>query len=172
MKEMLKGPAIIYYLVKQLKEKYPDKQVGKTVIQKLMYLFESKSNGDFEFTMYHYGPYSSKVGEYVNIAEVLGLIKTEWKPEKGYSIKPSDSADFSDEITSDEKKIIDELVNKYGAFSAVELSIIATAFYVKNNFEVNDAHQIVKTVLSLKPNNRKEWVENILRNAGVIDASN
>jgi len=83
MKEMLKGPAIIYYLVKQLKEKYPDKQVGKTVIQKLMYLFESKSNGDFEFTMYHYGPYSSKVGEYVNIAEVLGLIKQNGNQRKG-----------------------------------------------------------------------------------------
>lgn len=170
MKEILKYPVIIYYLVKKLKERNPEKQIGKTVLQKMMYLFEGRSNSDLGFTMYHYGPYSSEVEDYINLAEVLGLIKVDWKPEKGYFIEPNEPLNLPSEVTSSEKEMIDNLVNKYGDFSAIELSIIATAIYIKDNFGIGD-NEIIDTVLSLKPNKR-EWVEGILKKAGFIDETN
>jgi len=169
MKELLKELSIIYYIVKKLKEKYPSKQVGKVIIQKLMYLFENQVNKDYEFTMYHYGPHSAKVGKYINLAEALELIIIGWDPEKGYLININESAELPAEIAFNEKDIIDQLVDKYGAFSAAELSIIATALYIKNNFGITDSSRLIDTVLSLKPNNQKGWIKDVLRKANIIE---
>ncbi|RLG32446.1 hypothetical protein DRN98_05285, partial [Methanosarcinales archaeon] len=94
----------------------------------------------------------------------------DWKQEKGYFIEPNDPLNLPNEVTSSEKEMIDNLVNKYGDFSAIELSIIATAIYIKDNFGIGD-NEIIDTVLSLKPNKR-EWVEGILKKAGFIDEAN
>jgi len=66
---MFKNSGLLGYLVKSLKQKYPDRQIGKTVIQKMMYLLSRNGIMDFEFSMYHYGPYSSEVAGELNFAE-------------------------------------------------------------------------------------------------------
>ncbi len=170
MKELFVGPSIIYYLVSRLKEKYPHKQIGKTIIQKLMYLLEINTNEDYDYTMYHYGPYSSEVGEYINQGEILGMLNIDWIPNQGYFITPleKDNLEFYVEIDSDKKRKIDELVDKFGNYSANELSIIATALYVKNNFNVKNDEELVNAVLSVKPKYKKEWIRELLKKAEII----
>ena len=167
MKRIVRNARLIYWLIKKLEEKYPANQIGKTKIQKLMYLLENKLNEDFGYTMYHYGPYSSEVAETLNTANILGWLDIKWKIDKGYFISTKKVS--LPELQDKESKVIENLVDKYGDFSAVELSIIATAVYVKNNFDIEDPDEIIDVVLSLKPNNKREWVKNILEKAGVIN---
>ena len=174
MKEMLQGPILVFHLVKMIKEKYPNKQVGKTVIQKLMYLFETRSHEDFDYTMYHYGPYSSKVGGYINRAEALGLIDVKWIPKKGYFIEPNKKGMDKLPIQIEEEKLrqLETVIDEFGGFTANELSIISTTIYVKNNFGISDPQKIIETVLSLKPNNQMEWIKQLLERAGIFNEPN
>jgi len=169
MKEMLQGPILVFHLVKVIKEKYPNKQVGKTVIQKLMYLFETRSHEDFDYTMYHYGPYSSKVGGYINKAEALGLIDVKWIPEKGYFIEPNKKGMDKLPIQIEEEKLrqLKTVIDEFGEFNADELVMISTAVCLKNSFDMEDPQAIIETVLSLKPNKQLDWTKQLLEKAGV-----
>jgi len=172
MRGILKGPALVYYLVKELKKKYPKKQVGKTIIQKLMYIFELTSGKDFDYTMYHYGPYSWKVSEYLNLAEALNAVEIDWDPSKGYFVRPNDKPPFKVSIGEEEKKLMRQIIEKYGKFNAVELSIFTTAMYVKDRFGESDPENIVKIVSSLKPEHKKEWIKQILIKAEIVNETN
>ena len=167
MKKVLRNIKLIYWLIKKLEEKYPGQQIGKTKIQKLMYLLEDSLNEDFGYTMYHYGPYSNEIAESLNVANIIGWLDMEWHVGEGYYISLKNPSSIS-EIQPDEETKINEVVEKYGHFTALELSIITTAVYVKKNFDVNDPNEIIDIVLSLKPNNKKEWIKDILERAGVI----
>ncbi len=76
--------AMIGYLVKELNEKYPDAQVGKTVVQKMMFLLNRMKICDFNYTLYHYGPFSSEVANELDYASDLGIVEIEWEEDKGY----------------------------------------------------------------------------------------
>ena len=175
MKEMLKGPSLVYYLVKKLKEKYPEKQVGKTIIQKLLFLVETKSNLDFDYTLYHYGPYSSQIGEYIDLAETLGFISVEWNPKKGYFVEPSHPEGnllLNIESLHDLLNLLEEVIDNYGEFTANKLSIIATAIYIKNKFGIKSPGELVDAVLHIKPNNKRDWIKDVLTEGKVINESN
>lgn len=61
-----------------------------------------------------------------------------------------------------------EIVNQYENFNAIQMSLMATAYYVKDNFGVISDKELVDIVKSLKPQ-YKEIVEEILRKAKVIE---
>jgi len=174
MREIFRGPSLIFHLVKIAKEKYSNKQVGKTVIQKLMYLYAVRSLEDFDYTMHHYGPYSSKVGEYINMAEALELVEVKWIPEKGYFIEPNKKGMDKLPVQIEEEKLrqLETVIDEFGGFTANELSIISTTIYVKNNFGISDPQKIIETVLSLKPNNQMEWIKQLLERAGIFNEPN
>ena len=85
---IFKGPALVAYLVKRMSETYPDKQVGKTVIQKLLFLLTRAGVVDFDYAMYHYGPYSAQALSELNFAEDIGAVEIVWVPNEGYFITP------------------------------------------------------------------------------------
>ncbi len=169
MKEMLKGPSLVYYLVKRLKEKYPEKQIGKTIIQKLLFLVETRSDLDFDYTMYHYGPYSSQIGEYIGLAENLGFINVKWNSKKGYFIEPLQPNKSLLLEVEDLQNLLEEVVDNYGKFTANELSIITTAIYIKNKFGIKSPEELINIVLQIKPNNKKDWIKDILIKGDVIN---
>lgn len=166
--------AIISYLTSKIHEEYSTKQVGKTVIQKMIYLLKVKEKiVDFNYSMYHYGPYSSEVDGEIDFADDIGALNVEWKPEKGYYITTKEEIlkHFLSFLTKEEKSSIDKLVKDYGKYSATELSIIATACYIKENkknFRMSNEQDIIEGVHSLKPEYDKEYIEKILRKSGCI----
>src|SRR3989338_2893888 len=91
-KEIFKGPAIITYLVKRLEEEHPTKQIGKTILQKLIFLFlrdikNSQISLDYKYSIYYYGPYSSELSADLNFAQDINFIRVEWASKLGYYIK-------------------------------------------------------------------------------------
>ncbi len=162
---MLRGVAMVSHLVKKLSEKYPDRQIGKTVVQKTVYMLTREKVIDFDYSMYHYGPYSAQVSSEINFAENIGAVEIDWIPDKGYFIK-SKSDELEGVLSDDDKQAIDEIINKYGMFNAIELSIITTALFVKDGFEVNDNEELVRVVASLKPKYSIARIKNILEEGG------
>ena len=51
--------AKLVYLVDKLEDVSP--QVGKTVVQKMMFLLDKKGVVNYDYSLYHYGPYSPAV---------------------------------------------------------------------------------------------------------------
>ncbi len=164
---IFKGPAMISHLVKTISEKYPEKQVGKTFIQKMVYLLAREGTADFDYSMYHYGPYSGQVSEELDFTENIGAVEIDWAPSKGYFIKSKDTS-WEQYLNEGEKRVIDELVDKYGEFSAIELSIITTSLFIRDNFDVRDKNELIHVVASLKPQPTEAWIKDILKKARVI----
>jgi len=165
---LFKNPALIGYLVKKFNDMYSDNQMGKTIVQKLMYLLTRRGTTDFAYSLYHYGPYSSKVSAELDFAKNLGLVDINWKDEKGFFIKPTKKIDeFESLLGEEDKKSIDEIVNKFGGFNAKDLSIVATAFYVMDNFDVSK-NIVIDVVWGLKPKYKTHKIKTLLERAGVI----
>ena len=164
---IFKGPALVAYLVKRMSETYPDKQVGKTVIQKLLFLLTRAGVVDFDYAMYHYGPYSAQAFSELNFAEDIGAVEIVWVPNEGYFITPGDNS-LEQLIDEKGKAEIHKIVEKYGAFSAVELSIITTALFVRDAFGVGSDEELVQVVASLKTQYSMNRIAHILKDSGVV----
>ncbi|HOT06259.1 MAG: hypothetical protein A4E45_00362 [Methanosaeta sp. PtaB.Bin039] len=167
---MFKTSGLMGYLVKRLNEERPDTQVGKTIIQKMMYLLSRNGIIDFDFSMYHYGPYSSEVAGELNFAERNGIVEISWEDDKGYFIKPTNKIEkFSYLLDDDEKRAVDELIERFGGFKAIDLSLIATALYLKDNFGVGD-DRLVDAVHNAKNKYSLVYIEGVLKAGGIISA--
>jgi len=165
---IFKNPALIGYLVKRIGIKYPGKQVGKTVIQKMMYLLARNNVVNFGYSMYHYGPYSAEVSGELNFAENSGIVQIKWIDDKGYFIDSTPKLKkFDSLIAKEEKQAIDEMIKKFGNFNAIELSIIATAFFLKDNFGVTDTN-LVTVVHQVKQNHSINHIKSVLQKGGIL----
>jgi len=134
MREVSNGSHLVTYLVAKMNEKYPNHQLKKFSIQRLMYLFEVKSKKDFDYKLYNYGPYSSMIETFLEVAESLGFIEIMWQPNDSYFVKLKNN-NFADGFLEEkEKQIIDEIVESYGKYTDKELFEITTVIYSKKNF--------------------------------------
>lgn len=157
------------YLVKKIGEKHINKQIGNTLIQKMLYLLTRQDVVDFDYSMHYYGPYSNEVSGELSFAEDVGIVESKWDPDKGYFIKPaSQLTKFEPHVTENERQAIDGIVEKYGEFMAKDLSIIATALYLKDNFNTPD-EELVEKVHNLKRKYPDEHIEKLLKQSRVID---
>src|SRR5574341_1495166 len=165
---IFKNPALIGYLVEKTVAKYPKKQVGKTVIQKMMYLLARNNVVDFDYSMYHYGPYSAEVSGELNFAENTGIVQIKWVEDKGYFIETTSKfKKFEYLIAEREKHAIDEIIKRFGNFNAIELSMIATAFFLKDNFGVNDTN-LIAVVHQVKQNHSIDYIKSVLQKGGIL----
>ena len=131
---MFRNSGLIGYLVKRLNEKYPGKQIGKTVIQKMMYMLSRSDVANFDFSMYITALLVRGIRK-LNFAERNGVVDIDWKDEKGYFVNQTDRVeDFVHLLSSEDKRVVDELVARFGCFKAVDLSLIATALYLQRQF--------------------------------------
>jgi len=88
--------------------------------------------------------------------------------EKGYYIKPTNKVEeFSSLLDDEEKHSVDSLVERFGSFKAIDLSLIATALYLKDNFGVED-DRIVDAVHNAKKKYSPEYIDGVLKAGGII----
>ena len=161
-------PTLLGYLLKRMEDGYPDKQIGKTIVQKMMYLLTREGTVDFNYSMYHYGPYSSEVSGELNFANSAGIVNINWVDDKGYFINSTQKLEnFMNRLTDQDKQVVDELVNKFGKFNAIQLSLIATAFFLKDNFNVSDV-RLAEVVHDAKPKYSHGYIKTVLQSAGIL----
>jgi uncharacterized protein len=121
--------------------------VGKTRLQKTIYLLQSKGlNIGYDFEYHHYGPYSEGVAEDIKWAEFLGQLTG--RPEMGFhdvpytvfetkSLPPNSILGSS----SDAVKSILGILEKH---SAVVLELAATLLFLRKNGYATDSEEELK----------------------------
>ena len=169
-KVFYKGPLMVVYIINKLNEFYPNKSIGKTAIQKLTYLFVRKLNDpnhilNYDFSLHYYGPYSDELSSTIDFAESKGLIDIRWEDKKGYIIQ-SRREQF-EELEENEKELLDEVVQEYGNYGRViDISIVATAFYVKDKYDVPD-DELPASIENLKPELDLDYIKKVLLKYGI-----
>jgi uncharacterized protein YwgA len=168
-KSMFKKLAIISFLVKKLHERCPSKQIGKTIVQKMVYLLSREKIVDYSYSMYHYGPYSTEVDSDLNLCKALDMLRVSWVENKGYFIGLGDDNEkYEGLLEEEEKEKIEKIVDKYGVYDAKEISIIATALFLKEIAEIPSDDEIVKIIISMKPEYDEKYVRKILEKSNII----
>jgi|GEM_PF-573656 uncharacterized protein YwgA len=151
-KPMFKYPAMIGYLVKALRDKHPEEeQIGKTKIQKILFLLTRKHIVDFDYSMHYYGPYSPEVSNELLVAETAGIIQSKWKDDKGFFIeKGPNEKKFEEEIEKDEISAIDEIVEVFGKYNAKKFTILATLLFLNDKKGFFSKEDLVEEVHRIK----------------------
>jgi len=172
MNNTLKISTLVYILIKELSQQYPNIQISKTVVQRMMYLIERELKLDLGFSMYHYGPHSAQVSYCIDFIEDLGLIDVNWDIQKGYSIAVKENKKASDTIkdmlTQMEKSVIKETVHKYGDLEPIKLFMVTTALFVSHEFGVKAGAQLIGVIKSLKPEYSDDYIKNTLKEVEFI----
>ncbi|MDE0521093.1 MAG: hypothetical protein OXH79_03955 [Boseongicola sp.] len=127
--------------------------VGKTRLQKIVYLLEAKGLGcDLDFDYHNFGPYSADLAFAVHDAEALGYLSTDEK--RGYHEVPytiftanPESPKFEENDRRPERM---DAVKVMENCSAVVLELAATAVYLKDNGYANSAWEEVRRRKGIK----------------------
>jgi uncharacterized protein len=161
-----KTEEIISFLVKALNNIDPHKQIGKTYIQKLLYLATREKIVNLDYSLYSYGPFSRETASEIEEAAYRNMIKIEWISEKGYFLTPGEFSTPTN-LEKDVLSKLEKMVSDYSGFNAVDLSIIATAFYILDNRE-SSVEDVAEAVHRLKPNFSIEKIKNVLGRANIV----
>ncbi len=157
--------AILGYLVKELAEKYPREQTGKTKIQKLIFLLSQKHIVDFDYSMHYYGPYSSQVSNELDFAESTKIIQSQWVEDKGFFLKigPNEKK-FEDLLNEGVKNEIHQIASEMGKFNAKELTIIATYHFLAEKHD--SKKDLIEEIHKMKSYPKKD-IRRVLKEAAI-----
>lgn len=153
---------VLKRIIEYFHSKETPKEIGRTKIQKLMFLINQNFNLGLEFTLYHYGPYSYEVADMIEFAVNEGLIIEEWNGAVGYRILPTDKLQElapEDGFSAD----IESIISQYEDYTVKDLSIIATGLLVKQQSGIAK-DQIPQKVHELKPKHNLSEIEELLAN--------
>lgn len=123
--------------------------VGKTRLQKTVYLLEAKGIGfGFDFDYHKYGPFSAELAFATDDAESLKLIEA--NKEQGFhqipyvtfsSLDKAPEFQDGDDLKTNRKTALDTM----GGYSAIVLELAATAVYLqRNGFEERQWEEVEK----------------------------
>lgn len=154
---------LIAELAERLKGKCP--QFGKTALQKLVFLLQDLYgiDCDYDFSLYTYGPYTSKLQQDLDVVENLGgvIIALVMGGAGGYCILPGDKKDALCEkaypFLQDPKVAValDRLTADFGVCWARDLELISTIVYVAKDLKRTNKpvsrDQLLNMVHDVKP---------------------
>lgn len=137
---------------------------GKKVLQKLVYLIEREGlDLGFDYSIYYYGPYSAQLDDTLYRLQLQGIVNI--VPEKSkhtiYFNEFDNEKDEEQIFSAEEKKIIEEVIERFGSKSANELELITTADFVfqqlKENYPAVSETEIVEKVKKIKGEKFSEY---------------
>lgn len=131
-----------YALIAELAYKFSTQSVqfGKTILQKVIFLLQEHYgiNLGYSFGLYTYGPFSSEILQDLDLVESLKGIKVTFVESGygGYQISPGEKNERLRNIKRDflesehVKKALDSLLKEFGHFTAKDLELRATIYYI------------------------------------------
>lgn len=144
------------------------RSLGKTKLQKLVYLLEKLKNVSvgYDFCFYTYGPFSSDLAADLDYVNTVGGVRIDYEPSINmFEIKPGENVTRLTEKSKDflvqNNSSIEEIVDRFGSKQAKELELLATLVFVAKS-GILDHDKLVKKVKELKPRFSFEEIENAL----------
>jgi uncharacterized protein YwgA len=128
---------------------------GKKKFQKLVYMVENIANVrlGFDYEMYFYGPYSSKLDGLLTDLEGEGLIHYDYKG-LNHLIQIDEPNEYSDffevDLSADELKKIEDIFSDYGSKTPNELELLTTTHFAFQNLHDKSSASVIKGVKKIK----------------------
>lgn len=128
-----------------------NRKVGKKAIQKLMYLMERKGvEFDLDYKIHFFGPYSVKLDYILHVLESREVIDIDTSG-RTHTVSVIDSTECEGEgLSSNGKKVVEDVLNNFGDKSPLELEGIATLDYVACNMTDSDKKSDADIINSVK----------------------
>jgi len=147
----LKRMIVILQLLKKV-----NREVGKTFIQKSIYLLQEglKENLDYDYKLHFYGPFSQELADDIDTLEDLGLINVDYNPEGyGYQIRVTEEGisflnRFQTQYGIEEEKL-EKVLNLISGEFVTGMELLGTVLYFAKL--TNDEDEIKKLVNMVKP---------------------
>ena len=146
----------IYNITELLRKlKCHDITPGKKKFQKLVYLVENVGNVNlgFDYEIYFYGPYSSKLDNVLAELEGEGLIHYAYKDYSHLICvdEPNEHNDFCEsDLTSSELEKIEKIFSVFGKKSPFELELLTTTHFAFQRLQNKSADNIINGVKKIK----------------------
>jgi len=152
---LLKRVGLLAEIAHQKKDKRG--RLGKTAMQKLLYLFQEAYQVPlgYRFSLYTYGPYDSQVMNDLDYANAIGALAIQYN-EEGYRIELGLQKDaierYRKEMMGEHGDALNQLIQNYGELNARQLELRATLLYIANEEDgVSTRHDLIQRLTSLKP---------------------
>jgi uncharacterized protein YwgA len=150
-----------YGLIAHIAQALTDTNLGKTKLQKLVFLIQQLADLPplYRFHFYTYGPYSSSLsGDASYMQAVQGLRILQYPGGNAYEIKPGDDADAflreAEPFLASHRSAIGRILDQFGHKSAQDLELIATLVYVTHydpSWQPGDRDHLIRKLRELKP---------------------
>lgn len=131
--------------------------VGKIRLQKVVYLLDRLGlNSGFSYSYHHYGPYSSELSDAADLEAFFGVLKEEQRNRVSdgvpYVVFRSENkvGDIGARVGSLSINDIDKYSSIMKAYTATELELAATAYWLAHEEEVSDWRSELKTRKGIK----------------------
>ena len=164
---------LVAAVVRELSPKSP--QLGKTVLQKIVYLLQALAGvqSEYRFRFYTYGPFSVELLQDLDLVEGLGGVKIHRVVSEpgGFRIEPGENADglirkANSLLEEQGAEAISRIVADFGHLPARDLELRATVVYVVRDLERRgktvENGRVKELVENLKPRFHRHEVENAI----------
>jgi hypothetical protein len=150
------------------------KKVGKTFIQKAIYVLQNWLDWDseYKFKLHYYGPYSSDLSGDLDILSELGLIKMVFNGHSYEIAITEEGLRFLDEHLEAymlDRTKIERAIALVGKEDVRNMELIGTALYFSKLS--NDESEIVRLVNTVKPHFNEDTIKGTikyLREEGIL----
>ncbi len=151
---------LIADLAVKLKDVSP--QLGKTVMQKMVYILQEVYGVpcDYDYILYNYGPYSGVLAEDLVFFESLEGVSINWGRNMGYEILPGAKAGHfikrAHEFIEKYEHQINTAIENFGTMTAREIELQSTIIYVSKENGTN----LEQRIKEIKPHFSVEEIRN------------
>jgi len=150
--------AIVCGFLKCFAEKFPYKKVGSLIVQKMLFLFEQEKKWNLGFSLNNRGPFSELVESILIRAQSAENIRM-YPYQRGHYIR---LLKCPQEVSDEDKKLIEQLVEKYGRLCSDDLVILTTALFLKDRFEVESKSQLIDLISESRPQMERAEIKKII----------
>lgn len=139
------------YIIKRINNIWGEKP-GKKALQKIVFLIEQKGiNLGYDYGLHFYGPYSGELDADTTSLSLDGIIEFDFS---GYSHRMSINDSFTvepdDDLSAEELRQIDALIEHFRGQTASELELLTTAIYAYEHLEDKSEESVISGVQKIK----------------------
>lgn len=159
MMEILDNAA---YVIKRINELW-GKKPGKKALHKMIFLIQQKGvNLGYNYGIHFYGPYSAALDTSAMSLGADGIIEFDYSGHSHLmSINERDFTILPKELSREQQKIIDQLIQRFSHESPSDLELLTTAMYAYDHLEDKSRESVIAGVQKIK--GAKYSVEQIQR---------
>lgn len=116
-------------------------KLGKKVVQKMFYFFErSGVQLNLRYGIHYYGPYSSRLDNYLHMLEDMDYIKIDTSG-KTHKISSGEVKSSKKVLSESEKNIVETVLKNFSPKTPLQMEALATMDYVYHSIFSNQASE-------------------------------